>query len=89
MPSRLIGGDFVILENAKVMHFRLPPKVVQAIPDVNSLPSEHFVLRCKYRVLCQKTCKRIGAAGTLTKAEVVGTRTSKKFETIQAMSASE
>ena len=87
MPNQ--HGDFVILENATVMHFRLPPKVVQAIPDLNSLPSEHFVLKCNYRVLSQKTCKNSGAAGTLTKAQVVGTTTSKKFETIQAMSANE
>jgi hypothetical protein len=84
MPSQ--HGDFVILENAKLMHFRLSRKVVQAIPDFNSLPSEHFVLKCNYRVLCQKTCKKSGAAGTVTKAEVVGTMSSKKFEMIQAMS---
>ena len=82
-------GDFVILENSRLMRFRVPPKVVQAIPDFQSLPSEHFVLRCNYRALCQKTRKASGAAGTLTKAEVVGTISSNKFENIQAMTANE
>ena len=87
MPSQ--HGDFVILENSRLTRFRVPPKVVQAIPDFQSLPSEHFVLRCNYRVLCQKTCKASGAAGTVTKAEVIRTISSNKFEKIQATIANE
>ena len=81
--------DFVILEKATVMHFRLPPKVVQAIPDFQSLPSEHFVLNCNYRVLSQKTCKNSSAAERTSTSKGFEMITSKKFEMIQAMSANE